>query len=44
MPVLRSSPKRAQMVLIFGFLGLILSIVYVLLKDYLLNIINEIRS
>ena len=44
MPVLKSSPKRTQMVLIFGVLGFILSIVYVLLKGYLSNIINEIRS
>tara|TARA_Y100000994_G_scaffold135469_1_gene110965 strand:- start:488 stop:1489 length:1002 start_codon:yes stop_codon:yes gene_type:complete len=44
MPVLKSSPKRTQMVLIFGALGFILSIVYVLLKGHLSNIINEIRS
>ena len=44
MPVLKSSPKRTQMVLIFGVLGFILSIVYVLLKGFLSSIINEIRS
>ena len=44
MPVLKSSPKRTQMVLIFGALGFILSIVCVLLKGHLLNIINEIKS
>ena len=44
MPVSRSWPKRKQIVLIFGFLGFILSIVYVLLKGSLLNIINEIKS
>ena len=44
MPVIRSSPKRAQMVLIFGFIGLILSTVFVALKASLLNIVNEITS
>ncbi|MAR25824.1 MAG: hypothetical protein CMC50_00110 [Flavobacteriaceae bacterium] len=43
-PVTRSSPNRTKMVLIFGFLGFILSIAYVLIKDPLLNIINEIKS
>ena len=33
MPVLKSSPKRTQMVLIFGVLGLFISIIYVIIKD-----------
>ena len=44
MPVLRSSPKRTQMVLIFGFIGFILSTVFILIKKPLLVIINEIKS
>ena len=44
MPVLRSSPKRTQMVLIFGVLGLLISIVYVITKDALVKIIREINS
>ena len=44
MPVLRSSPKRTQMVLIFGFIGFILSTVFVLIKEPLINIIHEIKS
>ena len=32
MPVKRSSPKRAQMVLIFGFAGLIISTLYIIIK------------
>ena len=44
MPVTRSSPNRTQMVLIFGFIGFILSTVFVLIKEPLLNIINEIKS
>ena len=44
MPVLRSSPKRALMVLIFGFIGFILSTAFILIKKPLINIINEIKS
>ena len=33
MPVKRSSPKRTQMVLIFGFIGLVISILYTLVKS-----------
>ena len=29
MPVIRSSPKRTQMVLIFGFIGLVLSLIHI---------------
>ena len=44
MPVRRSSPKRAQMVLIFGFFGLITSSLYVLIKKPARSIIKEIIS
>ena len=44
MPVKRSSPKRSQMVLIFGFMGLILSILYVIAKEPITQIIKEINS
>ena len=44
MPVKRSSPKRAQMVLIFGFIGLIASISYTLTKSPVAQILKEINS
>jgi len=44
MPVTRSSPKRAQMVVIFGFMGLAVSILYVIAKDPAAQIIKEINS
>ena len=44
MPVLRSSPKRTQMVLIFGSFGILISIVYVITKDALVKIIREFNS
>ena len=44
MPVKRSSPKRTQMVLIFGFIGLVFSLLYVILKKPLKDIISEIKS
>ena len=44
MPVKRSSPKRAQMVLIFGFIGIVFSLLYVILKKPLKDIISEIKS
>ena len=44
MPVMRSSPKRTQMVLIFGFIGLILSAFFVIIKDPLITILKEVRS
>ena len=42
-PIQRSSPKRTQLVIIFGFLGFILSAVYVLIKDTLFKIFYEIK-
>ena len=44
MPVTRSSPKRTQMVLIFGFVGLIISVSYVLIKKPARSIIKDIIS
>ena len=44
MPVLRSSPKRAQMVLIFGFIGLTLSVLYTVIKAPLIQFIKELTS
>jgi len=44
MPVDRSSPKRTQMVLIFGVIGFVLSAFYVMIKKPLTTIINEING
>ena len=44
MPVFRSSPNRTQKVLIFGVLGLLISIVYVIAKDPIVKLIREINS
>ena len=44
MPLKRSSPKRTQMVLIFGFVGFIISLLYVVIKKPLTDIILEIKS
>ena len=44
MPVRRSSPKRTLMVSIFGFIGLIASSIYVLIKKSARSIIKEIIS
>ena len=44
MPVTRSSPKRSQMVLVFGFIGLVISILYVIVKEPAAQIIKEINS
>ena len=44
MPVSRSSPKRAKTVLIFGILGLFISIIYVVAKEPLFQIIKEVNS
>tara|TARA_B100001093_G_C26838737_1_gene1019554 strand:- start:173 stop:1171 length:999 start_codon:yes stop_codon:yes gene_type:complete len=44
MPIQKTSPKRTQMVLIFGFIGFTLSMFYVLTKKPLLKIIREITS
>ena len=44
MPVLRSSPKRAQIVLIFGFIGFVVSVIMVILKNPLSSVWKEITS
>ena len=44
MPVKRSSPKRTQMVLIFGFIGLVLSVLYTLVRKPVGQILKEINS
>jgi len=44
MPVTRSYPKRTQMVLIFGFIGLVASISYTLIKSPIAQILKEINS
>ena len=44
MPVKRSSPKRAEMVMVFGFIGLIASISYTLVKNPIIQILKELNS
>ena len=44
MPVKRSSPKRTQMVFIFGFIGLVLSVLYILVREPVVQILKEINS
>ena len=44
MPTKRSSPKRTQIVLIFAFMGFIVSVLYLVVKAPVTQIINEIRS
>jgi len=44
MPTRRSSPKRTQMVLIYGFIGLAVSVLYTLVKTPLKQVINEVVS
>ena len=43
-PIYRISPKRTQLVIIYGFLGLIISTGFILIKDILLNVLNKIKS
>ena len=43
-PIKKSSPKRAQLVIIFGFLGFIISCISILISDPLKNIIFEVRN
>lgn len=43
-PILRTSPKRKQIVLIYGFIGLVISTGFILFKDSFLNIFNRIKS
>jgi len=43
-PIKKSSPKRTQLVIIFGFLGFVLSCILILINDPLKNIFFEIRN
>ena len=43
-PVRRSSPKRTQMVLIFGFIGLTVSTLYTVVKSPIAQILKELNS
>ena len=43
-PIDRSSPKRTQLVIIFGFIGFILSSIFVLVNESLKNIFLEIKN
>lgn len=43
-PIQRTSPKRTQTVIIFGFIGLIISTGFILIKDPFLNFFNDIKS
>ena len=44
MPVMRSSPKRTQMVLIYVFIGLVISVLYAIIKKPARSIINDVIS
>jgi uncharacterized protein involved in exopolysaccharide biosynthesis len=41
-PIQRSSPNRTQIVILFGFIGFIISVIFVLLKNPLKEVISEI--
>ena len=43
-PIKRSSPKRTQLVITFGFIGFILSSIFVLINKSLKNIFLEIKN
>ena len=43
-PFERSAPKRSQIVIVFGFLGIVISVGYVLVKDPLKEILKSIKS
>ena len=43
-PIERTSPKRIQLVILFGFAGLVISTVFTLIKDPFLNIISNIEK
>tara|TARA_B100001758_G_scaffold219144_1_gene207052 strand:+ start:857 stop:1852 length:996 start_codon:yes stop_codon:yes gene_type:complete len=44
MPVIRSSPNRTRMVITYGLIGLIVSVLYTLIKWPLVQILQEIKS
>jgi hypothetical protein len=43
-PFERSAPKRSQIVIVFGFLGLVFSCVYIIVKEPLNEILKSIKS
>lgn len=43
-PIKKSSPKRAQLVIIFGFIGFIISCIIILISKTLKNILYEVRN
>ena len=43
-PIKRTSPKRTQLVIIFGFIGLVISTGFILTKDILFDVFNEVKS
>jgi uncharacterized protein involved in exopolysaccharide biosynthesis len=43
-PIKKSSPKRAQIVIIFGFVGIIFSCISILISNPLKNIFSEIKN
>ena len=43
-PFERSAPKRSQIVIVFGFLGIVVSVCYVLVKEPLKEILKSIKS
>ena len=40
----KASPNRGLIVIIFGFVGFLLSVTYILSKEYLINIIQQIKN
>jgi uncharacterized protein involved in exopolysaccharide biosynthesis len=43
-PFQRSAPKRSSIVIVFGFLGIVISVGYVLVKEPLNEILKSIKS
>ena len=43
-PIKRTSPKRTQLVIIFGFIGVVISTGFILTKDILFDVFNDVKS
>ena len=43
-PINRTSPKRTQLIIIFGFIGFVISIGIILTKDILFDVFKEVKS
>ena len=43
-PIERTSPKRTQLVIIFGFIGFVISTGFILTKDILFDVFKEVKS